>query len=310
MQKKFRNWTDVGIFLAVVRAGSTRAASQALGINQTTVARRIDALEHALGLVLFEKDKRGYRLSDEGKALLESAKTLEEAANALSDKAQDLRVGDNGPIRLTAPHSVFVAGLYEAIAVYRNANPTALFDLISEDKHLDLIAGEADVALRFKDKIETDDLIVRRLSPVDWTFYASHQYAATRSLPKTIDEVKEHPVVAYTDIKRPWIDDAVDPASVVTQCDNIQSMTAALKSGFGIGALPCPNGDLEELLIRCFPPPPDAAQYGWLVISPKAYRRPEVRRFTAFLAPFFKKQFKIWKNTADEELRSRSGTSP
>jgi len=258
-----------------------------------------------LGLVLFEKDTRGYRLTDEGKALMEDAKNLEEAATAFSETAQKLKIGDHAPIRLTAPHSIFVAGLYEAIAVFRNANPTTSFELLSEDKHLDLDAGEADVAIRFTDQITSDTLVVRKLAPVDWTFYASHEYAQTNHLPKSMDDLAGHPIVAYKNIRRPWIDNAIDLDSVVTLCDNIQSMTAAIKSGFGIGPLPCPNGDLNETMTRCFPPPPDAAQYGWLVINPTAHRRPEVRRFTAFLAPFFKKQFKLWKDNADEKLRSR-----
>ena len=85
MQSDFRDWSDVRVFLAVVRAGSTLAASKGLGMAQPTVARRIEALEHALGLVLFERDTRGFQPTAEAQALIEAAHSVEAATTDFPD---------------------------------------------------------------------------------------------------------------------------------------------------------------------------------------------------------------------------------
>jgi DNA-binding transcriptional LysR family regulator len=100
MKSQFRNWSDVRTFLAVVRQGSTLAASRKLGIAQPTVARRIEALEHELGLTLFERDTRGFRPTESARALLPLAEALEVAASAFAAKTRDLT--RPRPIRITA----------------------------------------------------------------------------------------------------------------------------------------------------------------------------------------------------------------
>ena len=99
MKSGFQNWSDVRIFLAVCRKGSTLAASQELGMAQPTVARRIDALEHVLELVLFDRDNRGFRPTGAARTLLPLAESLEAAALALAKTAEDL--SRPRPIRIT-----------------------------------------------------------------------------------------------------------------------------------------------------------------------------------------------------------------
>ena len=88
MKSELRDWSDVRVFLAVVRAGSTLAASKVLGLAQPTVARRIEALERSLGLFLFERDTRGFQPTPEARALIAHAQSLEAAAIGFSDAAR------------------------------------------------------------------------------------------------------------------------------------------------------------------------------------------------------------------------------
>ena len=74
------DWNDIKAFLAVARGGSTLAASKALGVNQTTVARRIEALESELALKLFERGQTGSRLTEAGRDLVAEAENVERAA--------------------------------------------------------------------------------------------------------------------------------------------------------------------------------------------------------------------------------------
>ena len=81
------DWNDLKSFLAVAESGSTLSAAQALRVSQTTVARRIAALEEATGLELFERRQAGYALTPVGEAMLTSAMAVREAADRFEDAA-------------------------------------------------------------------------------------------------------------------------------------------------------------------------------------------------------------------------------
>lgn len=111
------------IFLAVLREGSTLAAARVLGINQTTVARRIDVLEHVLGLTLFTKTTRGACPTEEALRLQPLAETLEAAALALEEEAQAEQMRAAPPIRITAFDTVVTANIGQVVAASRMSIP-------------------------------------------------------------------------------------------------------------------------------------------------------------------------------------------
>ena len=88
MNSQFKNWSDLRVFLAVFRLGSTLAASKKLGIAQPTVSRRIDALEAEVGLTLFDRDTRGFKPTDFAKLLLPLAEEMERVAEKFDRKAR------------------------------------------------------------------------------------------------------------------------------------------------------------------------------------------------------------------------------
>src|SRR6056297_393960 len=102
MKSALGNWTDIRVFLAVLRAGSTLGAARSLGMAQPTVARRIDALEHGLHLELFRRDTRGFHPTPAALALREAAEAMERAAETLEGVARGARNAPDPPIRITA----------------------------------------------------------------------------------------------------------------------------------------------------------------------------------------------------------------
>src|SRR5262252_8987532 len=95
------DWNDLKYFLAVAREGSTLAAARKLRTSQTTVARRIAALEQALALTLFEKRQAGYTLTPAGEGLLDRARKVESAANGLAEASAALTRDTSGSVRIT-----------------------------------------------------------------------------------------------------------------------------------------------------------------------------------------------------------------
>ena len=278
MQSRFKDWGDVRVFLAVMREGSTLSASRHLGINQTTVSRRIDVLEHALGVSLFDRTTRGAVPTDHAKSLLASAEALEHAALALEAVANAEKDKASKPIRITSVGDKSFGGLGAVVAEFVEANPSVNFEFVFSEKNLDLMKGEADVALRMTPEISDDRLIARKVGVRQWTYYASRTYALKHSLPKEFaEDMEDHRVhlLPHFPSKR----------RNLVRCATINDLMMAIETGQGIGPFPLPIGDANPNLVRCFDPPPGSDLQVWLILSPAAHKRPEVRRFTAFAAP-------------------------
>ena len=277
-------WDDIRLFLAVARAGSTRAAGEALGLNQTTVARRMEGLEHALRLRLFDRTTRGFRLTDQGLALQEAAAPMAEAAECLRKRAEALGRSLRGTIRVTAPEAVFTHVVAPVVAEFRREHPEVMVDWDSSESFLDLAAGEADVAFRATNAPTDERLHGLKLSEVAWTAYCSRDYAAAHGCPASVEEIREHAVVAYTWPigQRPgdrWFMAHADPSRVEGSSNTVTNVASILKTGAGVGCLPCFHGDAEPSLMRCFPPPPEMTTAIWLLTTPERARVPRIEAF-------------------------------
>lgn len=278
MQSRFRDWGDVRIFLAVVREGSTLAASRVLGVNQTTVARRIGVLEQALGLTLFEKTTRGAVPTEAARRLLPLAETLESAAGSLEREAVAEQNRASPPIRITAFDHAMVGNMSEVVSEYVEEHPGVTFEFIASERILDLAKGEADVAVRLSLAIADDRLIARKVGQTQWTYYASRSYAEKHGTPDAFsDDMEPHRVILLSHI--------TTHRRNVLRCASADDMRMAIRTGQGIGPIPVFDGDNDPDLVRCFDPPRESGLPVWLITAPEAYKRPEVRSFTAFAAP-------------------------
>jgi DNA-binding transcriptional LysR family regulator len=286
------DWNDIRIFLAVAREGSTLAASRKLNINQTTVGRRMQALEAALGLTLFERDTRGYTLTAQGRNMLEVTASMGEAAESVKTRANQLGRASSGKIRVTAAHSSMAHWMLPLISEYHKKNPDLQFETNSAESYISLENGEADVALRAADKISGDTLVARKLPPVRWGIYCSKSYMAANGIPRSIEELKEHPYLRFPDAMvngvqaMSYVDQHLDKSKIVSTVDSVVSMAASLRTEEAVGALPCVEGDQSSELLMCFTD--NQMQSGlWLVASKEAYQEPRVRKFMKFVAEKF-----------------------
>ncbi|WP_051067940.1 LysR family transcriptional regulator [Octadecabacter antarcticus] len=148
MNSVFQNWSDVRVFLAVLRAGSTLAASKELGMAQPTVARRIEALEHTLGVTLFERNTQGFRPTPDAQALVWSAEAIEQAAKVLDMKAGRLASAKCRTIRITAVVDAFNPRLSAILEGFVESYGNVNFELIPSDDTIDISGGDVDVAIR------------------------------------------------------------------------------------------------------------------------------------------------------------------
>ena len=282
------DWNDLRYFLAVADHGSTLAAGRALRISQTTVARRIAALEEAIGFPLFDRRQAGYALTPAGDALLERARAVETTANAF-DEAAAAQVRDlGGSVRLTTEEIFANTLLGPWLRELHDLHPEIRIELDTARNIRDLGAGEADIALRSTASPAPAGVVGRRLCVDDWTLYCSRDYAARHGVPKTKDELKNHALVgggggnlerAYS----AWIHELGLDDQVAIHHGTSTGLLSAVRSGFGIAVLPCLIADDEPDLIRCLPPRRDHGRVMWLLTHDRVKHTPRVRTVIEFL---------------------------
>lgn len=296
MQSDFRDWSDLRVFLAVVRAGSTLAASKSLGLAQPTVARRIDALEHALGLVLFQRNTRGFQPTPDARALIDDAELMENAAIEFSNKARQLTAGKSRTIRITAFKDAFNHRFSSVIQAFTALHSNVHFEFVASDDVIDIGAGEADVALRIAAQIDDPSLICRKIRDLSYSLFASKGYAAKQPLPSSEAEFSGHTFAVHEGLLASyefskWLLARIDPDQIAMTCDHPKAMEAAVLMGVGLGPFPTSLRNNDNF-IHCLKLPPETDVPIWLVVNPAAYRRPEVKAFTAFFVPRYRAMFR------------------
>jgi DNA-binding transcriptional LysR family regulator len=282
------DWNDLRYFLAVARHGSTLAAARSLHTSQTTVARRIAALETALGITLFEKRQAGYVLTPAGEALLYRAKRVESAANGFAEASAALSRDTSGTVRITTQEIFAVSLLAPILRELHERHPEILIELDDSQDFRDLGAGEADIALRSAIGDLGGGVVGRRLCDDDWTLYCSRSYAAEHGVPRTRAELRKHAFIggggpklwrAYSG----WLRDLGLEDKVIMHHASAMGMMSAIRSGLGIAVLPCIVADCDPELVRCLAPRGEHGRVMWLVTHERVRRTPRVRTVIDFL---------------------------
>jgi DNA-binding transcriptional LysR family regulator len=282
------DWNDLRYFLAVARGGSTLAAGRDLRVSQTTVARRIAALELALGFPLFDRRQAGYSLTSEGEALLERAEAVEASADAFAEAAGAHSRDSSGIVRITS-EEIYAQGLIAPhLRELRELHPEIMIEIDSSPALRELGEGEADIALRSSSKSQPAGLFGRRICVDDWTLYCSRGYAALNGAPTSVEDLHSHPIVGGGGGNlwrhyQLWLQQMGLEDQVAVHHATSTGLLTAVRSGFGIAALPCVVADGDPELIRCIPPRPGHGRVLWLLTHERVRHTPRVRAVIDFL---------------------------
>jgi DNA-binding transcriptional LysR family regulator len=283
-----RDWDDLRHFLAVARAGSTLGGARLLGVNQTTCARRVAALEAVVGTRLFERRQAGYRLTEAGQRVLALAEQVEADVAALAEAVQAERRRLTGRLRVTASEALANLLLTPFLAGFRDSHPEVRVDLIVVDRKLAIARGEADIALRAGPQPETAGVAARRICSLGWTVYGTPGYFARHGLPRSLAGLAGHAVMGgeggIAQASGLRVVEAVPGVEVAARSDSLTNIAAAAASGLCLAALPCMIGDRTPPLLRCFPPRPELSGDLWLVVQESLREEPHVRAFLDALA--------------------------
>jgi DNA-binding transcriptional LysR family regulator len=282
------DWNDLRYFLAVARTGSTLGASKNMRVSQATVSRRITVLEEAVGTALFIRRPTGYTLTPRGEAMLPVAETVEASVAAFTDgiAAEARRL--NGTVRLTMVEVSANEWIIPALPKLRARHPDIKLEILASDNYLDLVRGEADIAIRFGSKPEQESLIVRHLLDLQETVYATPEIANRYGYLSCLTDLKNYPVIAVGTPQglaymQDWLAESAPDAKITHHASSLPALVASAKAGLGVAVLPCVMGDQTPELVRLIPPIPELATPCWLVTSESARRQPHIRAVMDFI---------------------------
>lgn len=261
-------WDDVRLLLFVARTGSVRAAARALGIDASTVSRRLGQLESTAGAVLFRRLPRGLALAPAGESLV---RTAEEMERALAEATRDLarRRGEHGVVRISAL-GAFAGLVADATRTLRAKHPTIEVQLLSSDTLASVDGAQVDVALRGADT-PPEDLVGIRLGRLRVGIYAAKRYARHNPMPL---EDAGHGWVDWDRrlLTKPafhWLRQTYPEQRVVARGMSTLDVLALVKAGVGVGALPRFVGDQDAGLVLLGEVPAELATSVWLLTAPE-----------------------------------------
>lgn len=283
------DWNDLRHFLATARAGSTLGAAKRLGVNQSTVARRLDALEAACGLRLFERDRLGAALTEAGAGLLPHAEAVERAMETVEHQVSAHRRDMAGVVRLTCSELMATIGVIPAMAEFRRQYPDIRVELALTDTFLDLERGEADVAIRASFGLPSSNLIARKVRNEYWSLFCTQAYAEAHGAPTRDADLARHPIIAAEGPMEQlpplmWLREKAGPdALVAIRCSSLHNILNAALAGLGVAALPAGLGARHPELRACLDIPFEGAI--WLMTTAELRNSPRIRTFLDFISP-------------------------
>ena len=234
------DWDDLRVFIATARAGSSSRAAQRLGIDPSTVARRIAGLESALKATLFVRTRTGLQLTATGARLLDAGAAAETAMAAAEQIGRPDIIA--GTIRISASEGFGSTILAPALPQLRGRHPGLNIELIANPGFMSPLKREVDIAITLSAP-ESARLWVEPLTDYELGLFASPAYLAERPAPRDRGELREHSLVGYVEdqIYAPelrYLDEISAGLRAQLASSSIRAQREIIAAGGGVGVLP------------------------------------------------------------------------
>jgi DNA-binding transcriptional LysR family regulator len=289
------DWDDLRYALAVGHSGSPGTAARQLGVNATTVLRRLDALEARLGARLFDRSRRGYAPTDAGRLVLEQARRMADQADEIERQVLGRDRELMGVLRVTTAFVIMEHLLPQPLAAFARDYPGIEVEVVENAFLVDLSRRhadqaqtwarlEADVALRMSTHV-AEHLVGRQLGLTQCRAYALRGAAG---LPQSVQPlerlVREVPWVAFerdahARVYDRWMRQQLAQARVRVRVDIFNAMAAMLRTGVGIGVLPTFMAVRHPELVPVSDPIPELSVPVWMLTHPDLRQTARVRAF-------------------------------
>ncbi len=282
------DWNRARAFLVTAEEGSFSAAARALQMTQPTLGRQVAALEEELGVLLFERTRRGPVLTESGLELLDHVRAMGAAAGQVSLSASGQAQAIEGSITITASEAASIFLLPPIIARLRREAPGIEVEIVASNATVDLRRREADIALR-NFRPTQPDFVAKKVRDRRVHLYASDDYLERLGHPQAIDDLNQAEFIGF-DASREMID-ALNGLGLQLDRRNFPTTTSShmvhwelVKNGVGIGVIPEAVGDAEPCVRRVLPDLPPFVYPIWLTTHRELHTSRRVRLVFDLLA--------------------------
>ncbi|MBS0255125.1 MAG: LysR family transcriptional regulator [Proteobacteria bacterium] len=251
------DWTDLQTFLAIAQRGQFTRAGAALGVDATTVGRRLRRLEGLIGATLFEQTRSGQHLTEAGEELLARVETMAQAAAGIAEGG-GAGAALSGTLRISVTEGFGSWFLPPHVAAFTRAHPALTLDLVASSGYLSLSKREADIAVMLS-RPKAGPVIARKLSDYALRLYASREYLARTGLPDEPAVLAQgHVLIGYIPdlLYAPelrYLDEIHPGLAPSLRSPSINAQHRLIAAGAGIGVLPAFIGDADPSLVAVLP---------------------------------------------------------
>jgi DNA-binding transcriptional LysR family regulator len=289
-------WDDFRLVKEIAAAKGLTGAAEKLGVNHSTVFRRLGQIEEGLSVKLFERHRTGYALTSAGEEMAVLAERMEDDVATFARKLAGQAVSPAGELRVTTNDTLLMHLLTPLFARFCAQCPDVRLDVVLSNQALNLSKRDADVAVRATDN-PPETLVGRRVATIAWAVYGRRDDfpdPADIDVSTLVDRrwvaLGDHLGVAKA---ARYVRDRVATERIVYKLNTVLGLAEAVEAGIGIGPLPCFIADERPTLVRLAPPNPDFSTGLWLLTHPDLRQSARVRAFLDFMAAEIVKRRRI-----------------
>jgi len=288
------NWDDIKIFLEVARTERLSVAAKRLELDASTVSRRLHKLEENLSTKLFERSLDGHTLTSDGEKLLRSARRMEQDASHALDEIKHKTQENSGRVRIGVTEAFGTFFIAPQLNKLQHTFPNIQIDLLHFSRDVKISRNEADIAIAVE-RPKSTSTIIAKLCDYNLQLYAHKSYLTTLDEEITLTNWSQHKWVTYIDSLL-FTDQLSYVKELKTQLDatfrstSIISQYSAIKSGLGIGILPCFLAEQDSSLTKICREQINVTRSFWLVTHPESKRLSHVASVWEYLKQLTKEQ--------------------
>lgn len=281
------DWDDYFYFLKVAACGNLKAAAQEIGVNHSSVFRRINGLEKKLNVRLFERLKTGYKLTAAGEDIIDRVRQVEEQMHAIQRLIQGKDVHLSGYLKISTTDTIGYYWLPPYIRRFKELYPDIIIDLDIKTHYTNLSKREADIVIPAVNT-QPDYMVGKRLAPIYVRLYGAPSYLERFGTPKSTDDFHLHRFLLPNESlaslpASKWLKRYIKEDNVVACCDKLTGLYHLARHGLGLTILPHYIAGSDPEMIELMKLPPECNHHVWILTHPDIRLTARVKAFMQFM---------------------------
>lgn len=285
------DWNLLKIFLAIAEMGTLSAAAKQLGVNHSTIFRRLKNFEDEIGGRLFDRLSHGYKLTSMGEELLLSAKKIAATVDDMERHIAGKDIQPRGIVKITAPNNIAYRYLPRYLTEFNQIYPDIRIELLVSNLEFNMTNRQADIAVRAT-STPPEHLVGRKVRSIKWSVYAGKTYHDRFGLPDNIGELQQHKLIGAAGSMRNlpafiWLEKKLSQ-QICVRCDELTAMSSFAQAGQGLALLP--DDQQRSEIKKLFTFNPGESSDLWLLTHPDLRSVERIKLIMQYLAVAFSEE--------------------